>query len=159
MRDDIAYVTSFLIDWALLTHRSQIDWGLCTLRCMKQICYLLIQNRQAAGIMPLLMCIMRAFPTTLQWRHNERGGISNHRHLDGLLNRLFRRRSKNISKFHVTGLCEANSLVTGEFSSQRASNVENVSIWWHHHEMGNMSGSGDILISYQNKYVCYIMPK
>ena len=25
--------------------------------------------------------------------------------------------------------------VTGEFPTQRASNVENVSIWWHHHEL------------------------
>ena len=30
---------------------------------------------------------------TLQWRHNERDGVSNHWRLDGLLNRLFRRRS------------------------------------------------------------------
>ena len=30
---------------------------------------------------------------TLQWRHNERHGISNHRHFDCILNRLFRRRS------------------------------------------------------------------
>ena len=34
----------------------------------------------------------------------------------------------------VTSLCEGNSLVTGEFPSQRASNAENVSIWWRHHE-------------------------
>ena len=44
-----------------------------------------------------------------------------------------RRRSKKISKLRVTGLCEANSPVTGEFPTQRASNGENVSIWWHHH--------------------------
>ena len=30
----------------------------------------------------------------------------------------------------VTGLCVGNSPVTGEFPSQRASNAENVSIWW-----------------------------
>ena len=30
----------------------------------------------------------------LQWRHNGRDGVSNHRRLDGLLSRLFRRRSK-----------------------------------------------------------------
>ena len=35
----------------------------------------------------------------------------------------------------VTGLCEGNSPVTGEFPAQRASNAENVSIWWHHHAM------------------------
>ena len=42
-------------------------------------------------------------------------------------------RSKNISKLHVTGLCEGNSPVTSEFPAQRASNAENVSIWWRHH--------------------------
>ena len=34
------------------------------------------------------------FKQTLQWRHNECDGVSNHRRLDGLLNHLFRRRSK-----------------------------------------------------------------
>ena len=37
---------------------------------------------------------------------------------------------KETSKLRVTGLCEGNSPVTGEFSAQR----ENVSIWWRHHE-------------------------
>ena len=32
----------------------------------------------------------------LQWRHNERDGVSNHRRLDCSLNRLFRCRSKNL---------------------------------------------------------------
>ena len=50
-----------------------------------------------------------------------------------LLNRLFRRRSKKTSKLRVTGLCEGNSPVTGEFPTQRASNAENGSIWWRHH--------------------------
>ena len=53
-----------------------------------------------------------------QWRHNERDSVSNHRHLDGLLIRLFRRRSKETSKVHATGLWE----VTGGFPSQRVSN-------------------------------------
>ena len=44
-----------------------------------------------------------------------------------------RRRSKKKSKLHVTGRCEGNSPVTGEFPAQRASNAENVSIWWRHH--------------------------
>ena len=35
----------------------------------------------------------------------------------------------------VTGLCEGNSPVTGEFPVQRASNAENVSIWWRHHDI------------------------
>ena len=37
-------------------------------------------------------------------------------------------------KIHATGLCEGNSPVTGEFPVQMASNAENVSIWWRHHE-------------------------
>ena len=39
----------------------------------------------------------------LEWRHNERDGVSNHQLLDCLLNRLFRRRSKKTSKLRVTG--------------------------------------------------------
>ena len=60
-------------------------------------------------------------------------GVSNHQPHDCLLNRLFRHRSKKTSKLRVTGLCEGNSLGTGEFPAQRASNAENVSIWWRHH--------------------------
>ena len=68
----------------------------------------------------------------LQWRHNEGDDVSNHRHLDCLLNRLFRCRSKkSSSKLRVTGHCEGNSPVTGEFPTQRASYAEIVSIWWH----------------------------
>ena len=71
---------------------------------------------------------------TLQWRHNGRTGVSNHQHRDSLLNRLFRRRSKKASKLRVTGLCARDSLVTGEFPAQMASNTENVSISWRHHD-------------------------
>ena len=71
---------------------------------------------------------------TRQWRHNERDGVSDHQPHDCLLKRLFRGRSKKTSKLCVTGLCGGNSPVTGEFPAQRASNAENVSIWWHHHE-------------------------
>ena len=49
---------------------------------------------------------------TLQWRHDERNGVSNHQCPDCLLNRLFRRRSKNTSKLCVTGLYAGNSPVT-----------------------------------------------
>ena len=67
---------------------------------------------------------------TLQWRHNERDGVSNHQPHDCLLNRLFRRRSQKTSKFRVTCLCAGSSPVTDEFPAQKASNTENVSIWW-----------------------------
>ena len=59
---------------------------------------------------------------SLHGRHNECDGVSNHRRLDCLLGRLFRRRSKRTSKLRVTGLCAANSSVAGEFPAQRASN-------------------------------------
>ena len=65
---------------------------------------------------------------SLQWRHNERGGVSNHWSLDCVLNPQI----KETSKLGVTGLCEGNPLVTGGFPSQRASGAENVSIWWRH---------------------------
>ena len=70
---------------------------------------------------------------SLQWRHNELDGVSDHQPHDCLLNRLFRRRSKKTSKLRVTGLCAGNSPGNGEFSAQMASNAENVSIWWRHH--------------------------
>ena len=69
----------------------------------------------------------------LQWRHNERHGISNHHCPDCLLNYLFRRRSKKTSNLRVTGLCEGNSPVTGEFPAQMASNADLFFIWWRHH--------------------------
>ena len=75
---------------------------------------------------------------SLHWRHNERGGVSDHQPHDCLLNRLFRGRSKKPSKLRVTGLCVGNSPETGEFPAHMASNAEYVSIWWRHHEnMGN----------------------
>ena len=51
-----------------------------------------------------------------------------------LLNCLFKRISKKTSKLHVTDLCAGNSPVTGEFPAQMATNTENVSIWWRHHD-------------------------
>ena len=41
--------------------------------------------------------------------------------------------SKKTSKLRVAGLCAGNSPRTGEFPAQKASNAENVSIWWRHH--------------------------
>ena len=66
---------------------------------------------------------------SLQWRHND-DGVSDHQPHDCLQNRLFGRRSK----LRVTGVCAGNSPVTGEIPAQRASNAENISIWWRHHD-------------------------
>ena len=78
----------------------------------------------------IVRCIKRCLSQAdaLQWRHNGRDGVSDHQPHYCLLNHLFRRRSKKTSKLRVTGLC-----VTGEFPAQRASNMENISIWWRHH--------------------------
>ena len=72
---------------------------------------------------------------TLLWGHNGRDGVSDHQSYDCLLNRLFRCRPKKTSKLRITGLCEGNSPVTGEFPAQGASHAENVFIWWCHHDM------------------------
>ena len=50
---------------------------------------------------------------SIQWRHNERDSVSNHRRLDYLLNCLFRRSSKKPSKLRVTGLCEGSPPTAG----------------------------------------------
>ena len=77
-----------------------------------------------------------------QRRHNGRDRFSNHQPLQCLLIRLFSRRSKKTSKLRVTGLCEGNPPVTGEFPSQMASNAENVAIWRrHHHDLHSNSAT------------------
>ena len=90
-----------------------------------------INDIQKVLITPIFTITLSILP--IQWRHNECGGVSNHRCLDCLPNRLFRRISKKTSKLRVTGLCERYYQTNGEFPAQRASNAENVSIWLHHH--------------------------
>ena len=73
---------------------------------------------------------------SLPWRHNGHDCVSNHQPHDYLFSRLIRHRSKKTSKLRVIGPCVGNSPMTGEFPTQMASNAENVSIWWHHHDFG-----------------------
>ena len=69
---------------------------------------------------------------TLQWCHNERDGVSNPQFRDCLLNRLFTRRSKkNIKAPRHWHLC-GEYIGDREFPTQKASNAENLSIWWRH---------------------------
>ena len=70
---------------------------------------------------------------TLQWRYNERDGVSNHQRLHCLLNRLFMLRSKHQSSASLA-FVRGIPPVTGGFPSQRASDAENVSIGWRHYE-------------------------
>ena len=68
---------------------------------------------------------------TLQWRDDERDGVSNYRHLDCSFNRLFRRRSKKTSKLRATGPSEGNPPVTDGFPSQRPGDAEILmTSWW-----------------------------
>ena len=125
-----------------LPYQSCMRWTLCRVR-LGYCCYRFEESAlfllhawklQSIVLMKyLLQIICEHITFLLQWRHNERGGVSNHQRLDYLLNRLFRRRSKKTSKLRGTALCEGNSPATGEFPAQRASNAENVSIWWRHH--------------------------
>ena len=72
---------------------------------------------------------------TLLSCHNGGECVSNHQpHECCLLNRLVGRWSKKTSTLRVAGLCAGYSPETGEISAQMASNAENVSIWWRHHE-------------------------
>ena len=86
--------------------------------------------------------ITSGFMLPLQWRHNGRDGVSIYQRFVCLPNRLFRHRSKKTSSLRVTGLCEGNSLVTVEFSPQRANDVKNVSIWWRHRAFSRVN-NGD----------------
>ena len=61
---------------------------------------------------------------SLQWRHNERDGVSNRQLHDCWINRLFRCKLEKTSKLRVTGCCEGKSPVTGEFPTQKGSNAE-----------------------------------
>ena len=65
----------------------------------------------------------RVNSSALQWRHNKRDGVWNHRCLDCSLNRLSRCRSKKTSKLRVSGLCDGNSRWL-EFLAQSASNAK-----------------------------------
>ena len=90
-------------------------------------------------------CIQYLAP--LQWRHNEHDDVSYHQPHHCLLNRLFMHISKKTSKLRVTGLCEGNSPVTGEYPAQRASDAELwYSFWWHHHVIDGRPWTIDITV-------------
>ena len=59
--------------------------------------------------------------TALQERHNESYSVLSHRHIECLLNRLFKRTSKKTSKLRVTGISEGNPSVTGKCFHR---------VWW-----------------------------
>ena len=67
----------------------------CFWKCLENVAFF-AQN---------LMCCFAAYAlVSLQWRHNERDGVSNLKPHECLLSRLFGRWSKKTSKLRVTGL-------------------------------------------------------
>ena len=54
---------------------------------------------------------------------------------------FIRAQIKKISKLRVTGPWAENSPVTGEFPAQKASNAENLFIWWSHHVAWSCAGT------------------
>ena len=78
-------------------------------------------------------CVHKLAYCALQCRHNGRDGVSNHQPHDCLFNHILKVLIKENIKAPRPWLCAENSPVTGEFPAQRASNAENVSIWWRHH--------------------------
>ena len=65
---------------------------------------------------------------SLQWRHNEHGGVSNHQPRESFIQVQIKENFKDPRHWP---LCEES----GEFPAQKASNSEKVSIWWRHHSV------------------------
>ena len=63
---------------------------------------------------------------SLQWCHNEHDGVSNHWHLDCLLNCLFRCRSKKTSKLPVTGLWWCHHVIEAQWGHMASWNLFNI---------------------------------
>ena len=86
---------------------------------------------------------------SLQWRHSERDDVSTRQPHDCLLKHLFKAQIKENTKAPRHWPLCGEFPVTGEFPTQRATNAENVSIWWRHHvEMYH--DMGDVV--YQTKF-------
>ena len=73
------------------------------------------------------------FNKPLQWRHDGHDGVfkspASPLFTQPLIHVQFKENTKAPRHWPLCG----NSPVTGEFTAQRASNTENVSIWWRHH--------------------------
>ena len=80
--------------------------------------------------MTLMVLKTKSSHKPLQWRHNERDGVSN-TSLAIVYSTVYSGADQR--KHYVTGLYEGNSPVIGEFPAQRASTAENVFIRWRHH--------------------------
>ena len=119
-KDDL-YIFTILKMLTILTHRQNKKIHSGYIMCHVAV---IINCNKFKWSEILIDRILLLLISSLQWRHNERNGVSNHQPHDCLLYCLLRRRSKKTSKLRVTGRYEGNSLVTGVFPAQRASNTE-----------------------------------
>ena len=74
---------------------------------------------------------------TLHWRHNDHDGVSNHQLHGCLLNVLFGSQIKENTKAPRHWPLCGEFTSPGEFPAQRATNAENISIWWRHQKNPN----------------------
>ena len=134
--------------WHWVTLKTMSLYYYCTVFDLAKILMHLVER--TGQLTPNIDCLshkqleMYGFITVTLY--NERGGISIHWHLDCLLKRLFRCRSKKTSELCVDGLCAGNSPFTGEFPAQKASNREKVSIWRCHHVMLSTVGTDALVL-------------
>ena len=84
----------------------------CSMKIKQHICTL---KRQLSWRQLWCRRLQGRLSSSSQSHRNERAGVSSHRRLDCLLSCLLRRRSKETSKFCVSGIFEGNSPVTGDF--------------------------------------------
>ena len=87
--------------------------------------------------------------TSLQWRHNDRNGVSNHQPHECLLNRLFRPRSQKASKLRVTGLCAGNSPVNSPHKgpvTRRMFPFDDVIMYTYHNSTTTVVGVRNLVV-------------
>ena len=109
------YISTFLCKTAvspLITH-----WRCCSLAL----------NHRYVMTLFIIDWLLAIIPTA-----HARYGISNHKQIDGLLNRLCTKQQRNQSP-PLLLFCEDNPTVIDWFPSQRTGKAENASMPWRHH--------------------------
>ena len=114
-----ATLYSFSISFACILFQAYIHTTIKRPLTLRGLCA--HSQLESTGRLPIRHCLFGATDMgqqlclpcigqfSLQWRHIDHDGVSNHQPRGCLLNRLFTRRSKKTSKLRVTGLCAGNS--------------------------------------------------
>ena len=113
MSDYLIWETWFNDKWLMMMNEIMVIASSC----------LSIPNCQSMYVFIQLIVVYREsdrralvqLKRTLQWRHNDHGGVSYNQPHGSLLNRFFRRRSKKTSNLRVTGHCAWKSPVPVNF--------------------------------------------